>query len=265
MQPAICLLPVVPLRKEPLHRSEMVSQLLFGEYVMIDEEKDDFVLATCLYDGYQGWVQANQVVPVAEVLTSNTYVSSAQAEIVVNGFAKAISIGSPVYKPGEKLLFGNAAVQYLPGTASFWNSKEQHRPLADVMKKIYESYLYTPYLWGGKSVYGIDCSGFVQQVYKFFGVKLPRDAYLQAEHGAAVSTLEVAKFGDLVFFQNEKGRVMHVGIVIEHNAIVHASGRVRTDVLDNEGIINNETGNRTHRLHSIRRFSLKDQVKEGIT
>lgn len=254
MQHAICLLSVVPVRSEASHRSEMVSQLLFGEYVMMGEEKGDFVAVKCLYDGYEGWVQAAQLTPVEAMQETTIYVGFAQEEVSINGCSRMISIGSPVYQPGETLQFGNNVVEYSQGNPCLWRVSE-HQPLfRSELEKVCYHYLYTPYLWGGRSVYGIDCSGFVQQVFKLFGINLLRDAYLQAGQGAAVSSLEEATLGDLLFFQNEKGRVMHVGILLTGNRIVHASGRVRIDKADEQGIFNNETGKRTHHFHSIRRF-----------
>lgn len=254
MQPAICLLPVVPMRSEPSHRSEMVSQLLFGEYVIIGEENGDFVAVQCAYDGYKGWVQASQLTAVPEISETTSYIGSAQAEVVINGVRKMISIGSPVYIPGQELQFDQTSVVYSVTEDAVWNSRNYVGNAVDQLQALYTPYLYTPYLWGGRSVYGIDCSGFVQQVFKLLGVPLLRDASMQAEQGEDVKTLEDAQPGDLAFFQNEKGRVMHVGIVLKDRAIVHASGRVRIDTIDQEGIWNEEAQKRTHRLHSIRRF-----------
>ncbi|HEV7329558.1 MAG TPA: C40 family peptidase [Flavisolibacter sp.] len=254
MQPAICLLSVVPMRKEPSHRSEIVSQILFGEYVSMGEEKDDFVWVQCLYDGYEGWVQATQLTPVKEVLNTSKYVGSTEDEVLLNGYTRMISIGSPVYQPGEQLVFGKTKVQYLPGNDSLWDISENKNSVIEKLENVCLRYLYTPYLWGGKSIYGIDCSGFAQQVLKLFGVKLLRDAYLQAEQGTTIAHLEDAKLGDLAFFQNEKGRVTHVGILLSNESIIHAAGRVRVDTIDKSGITNTETGKRTHQLCAIRRF-----------
>ena len=258
MQPAICLLAVVPMRKEPSHRSEMVSQLLFGEYVMLGEEKDDFVFVQCVYDGYQGWVQANQLAPVApeQVLSTTDYIGVFSEEVFVNGRCRQMPFAVPIYypeKPGAALQFGNQQIIYNVLDRAVWQSKEKPFSKENLDALIW-IFLDTPYLWGGKSVSGIDCSGFVQQVFKLFGVKLLRDAYLQAEQGQEVRSLEAARLGNLAFFQNEKGRITHVGILLENNRIVHASGKVRIDTMDKEGIVNNETGKRTHHLHSIRRF-----------
>lgn len=258
MQPAICLLSVVPMRKEPSHRSEMVSQLLFGEYVEMGEEKDDFVFVKCLYDGYEGWVQANQLTPVtaAQVLSTREYIGVNSEEVLLNWRCRNMPFSVPIYYPEDPaghLQFGEAQVVYSVLEGAVWNVDQ--RPFNKKnLDTILWIFLDTPYLWGGKSMYGIDCSGFAQQVFKLFGVKLLRDAYLQAEQGTEVKTLEETRLGDLAFFQNEKGRVMHVGIVLEENKIAHASGKVRIDTLDEEGIVNGENGKRTHRLHSIRRF-----------
>ena len=257
MQPAICLLSVVPMRKEPSHRSEMVSQVLFGEYVETGEAKDDFVFVTCLYDSYQGWVQASQLTPVSaeQVLTTDDYIGTFAAELSVNSRSRMVPFGVPVYsqKPGDVLRFGNQQVSYNVQEMAVWQSRGKTLTKENLDAAI-GMYLETPYLWGGKSVYGIDCSGFVQQVFKLFGVKLLRDAYLQAEQGSPVAGPEEARLGDLAFFDNEKGRVVHVGIVLGNGVIAHASGKVRVDTLDNDGIVNRDTGKRTHQLHSLKRF-----------
>jgi cell wall-associated NlpC family hydrolase len=131
----------------------------------------------------------------------------------------------------------------------------QRKLTAATLAAVYQHFLNSPYLWGGKSVFGIDCSGFVQQVLKMFGIKLLRDAYLQAEQGQPVQSLQEAKLGDLAFFQNEKGKVTHVGIMLDEGKIIHASGQVRIDTLNKDGIVT-EAGERTHSLHSVRRINL---------
>jgi cell wall-associated NlpC family hydrolase len=123
------------------------------------------------------------------------------------------------------------------------------------IKEKANTFLDTPYLWGGKSKCGIDCSGFCQQVFKIFGIVLPRDSYLQAELGEVVGFLEEARCGDLAFFDNEEGRITHVGILLGNNEIIHSSGKVRIDRIDHQGIINAETGVRTHRLRIIKSYA----------
>ena len=146
----------------------------------------------------------------------------------------------------------HTTVEYLT-TSHHIHNAAQWSLNAETLPVVYQHFINTPYLWGGKSVFGIDCSGFVQQVFKMFGIKLLRDAYLQAEQGESVSSIEEGRAGDLAFFQNEKGRVTHVGLILEKGKIIHASGKVRIDTIDKEGIVT-ETGERTHIIHSVRRI-----------
>ena len=122
------------------------------------------------------------------------------------------------------------------------------------IKEISIQFLNTSYLWGGRSVFGIDCSGFVQQVFRFFNKPLQRDAYQQATDGEVVGFLQEAKCGDLAFFDNEEGKITHVGILYNADTIIHASGKVRIDKIDNMGIVNSDTGERTHNLRIIKRY-----------
>jgi cell wall-associated NlpC family hydrolase len=119
-----------------------------------------------------------------------------------------------------------------------------------------KQFLGTAYLWGGRTVFGIDCSGFVQMVFKLFNYKLPRDAYQQAEMGEAIGFLAEAKPGDLAFFDNEQGKITHVGILLSPHQIIHASAVVRMDPIDQAGIVSSSTGLRTHQLRTIRRIAL---------
>lgn len=254
MNTAINLLSVIPMRKEPAHRSEMVSQLLFGEYAEVLEEEEHFVRIKSLYDDYEGWVQANQLTIVGEILTTTTYIGNWYSDVEKNGKQIHAPMCSPVYRLQENVYFGKNEVGYLQTTDTcFWNTIEKKFSKTN-LELIYQNFLGSPYLWGGKSVFGIDCSGFVQQVFKMFGVKLLRDAYLQAGQGAEVANPAESQLGDLAFFQNEKGKITHVGMILEGNQIVHASGNVRIDMLDEEGIVNSETGKRTHELCLIRRM-----------
>lgn len=254
MNTAINLLSVIPMRKEPSHRSEMVSQLLFGEYVELLEEEEQFTRVKCIYDNYEGWVQTNQLTWVDQVLPTDKYVSTWVEEISINGRKKNIPMCSPVYSTQRgQVKFGKTEVNYFADDDSFWNCSEKIM-IETSLREVYQKFMDTPYLWGGKSVFGIDCSGFAQQIFKMFGIKLLRDAYLQAEQGRAVQNIEEAELGDLAFFHNENGRVIHVGIILQNNQIVHASGKVRIDTVDKDGIVNSETGKRTHRLHSMRRY-----------
>jgi cell wall-associated NlpC family hydrolase len=203
MSYVVCTVAVAALRKEPSHRSEMISQLLLNEIAEVLETEKQFTKVKCLYDDYEGWCANNQL---AE--TNN----------------------------------------------SFEQINKQDEFNSDTITNLAKSYLNVPYLWGGKSKCGIDCSGFSQQVIKAFGIKLPRDSYQQAEIGEVVGFLQEAQAGDLAFFDNEEGRITHVGIMLNHHEIIHASGKVRIDKIDHQGIINSETGIRTHKLRIIKRY-----------
>lgn len=114
-------------------------------------------------------------------------------------------------------------------------------------------YLNAPYQWGGKSPFGIDCSGFTQMVYRLAGYQLKRDASQQVMQGKTVA-LSDAQVGDLAFFTNEAGRITHVGLMLDNNRIMHASGKVRIDTLDEQGIIHHETKQYTHQLNIMKRI-----------
>lgn len=244
------------MRKEPAHRSEMVSQILFGEYATMGEERDDFVFVACGYDGYEGWVQRNQLTEVEEkeVFQTDVFTSSVATPVAKNNQLLYVPCGSPVYRQsGYSFGLAGYRMDYLLQPQQTWKVAELKFSRA-TLEAVVQPYLNAPYLWGGRSVFGIDCSGFAQQVFKPFGVRLLRDAYLQAEQGTAVKNQSDARLGDLAFFCNEGGRVTHVGIVLEEGKIVHASGQVRVDALTKEGILNGETGKRTHTLHSVRKM-----------
>jgi len=130
----------------------------------------------------------------------------------------------------------------------------KHGKLPQFVSEIASLYLNAPYLWGGRSPLGIDCSGFTQVVFKAAGVRLPRDAYQQAEVGQTLGFVEEASEGDLAFFDNAEGKIIHVGIVLKDRFIIHASGKVRIDKLDHQGIFNRETGKYSHTLRVIKRI-----------
>ncbi|MGV3529455.1 MAG: NlpC/P60 family protein [Flavisolibacter sp.] len=246
----LCLMAVAPMRKEASHRSEMVSQLLFGEFAEKLEETPDFEKVRCLADGYEGWVQKGQLTTAKEVLQPTGYAANWVNPVLINGIAVHVPFAAPLYESKALQSVSNVSVGEMP-------AKQLHvsRSFSEAeMRKIADRFLGTSYLWGGRSVFGVDCSGFVQQVFRQFGVSLQRDAYQQAEQGTVVETINDARAGDLAFFHNEAGRITHVGLVLSDGHIIHASVRVRIDVLDQKGIFVEETGVRSHRLHSIRRF-----------
>lgn len=249
----VCIVPAAPIRKEEAHRSEMVSQLLFGEIAEVVEQTKLFTHIRCIYDGYEGWCQSSQLVSVDDEQAQNNterLTGEWDTPIIFNGDTMHIPLGSSLgLLQNNKASIGKHIFSYDgqtcdPSTAMI--SK-------DALSQRAYQYLNTPYLWGGRSVFGIDCSGFVQQVFRFFGMPLPRDAYQQAATGEVVGFLQEANCGDLAYFDNEEGRITHVGLLLNSDTIIHSSGRVRVDKIDSMGIISGETGERTHKLRIIKR------------
>jgi cell wall-associated NlpC family hydrolase len=252
---AICCVPVSPLRSEPSHRTEMVSQLLFGECCeILDQAGRDWYRIRAKFDGYEGWSQSAHLVEVDE----SEYESAGQAltpewvtALEYNGHPMMVPMGSQLtaMKNG-KAKWRKNQVHY---KGKIWDAAKADTDPRSIRQLTYK-FLNTPYLWGGRSVFGIDCSGFTQIVFKFLGISLLRDAYLQAGQGEAVGFLEETRTGDLVFFDNEEGRITHVGILLNTNEIIHSSGKVRIDKIDNMGIVQSETFERTHHLRVIKRL-----------
>jgi hypothetical protein len=250
---AAAIVSVAPLRKEAAHRSEMVSQLLLGECVEVLNTTKDFWQIKSVYDGYEGWCQKSQLTEVDDHFF-NTNHQLLTAEPITH----AICNDKPIFLVGgsfigcfknEELVIGNTIIRFAE-TPFHLNEVNAEIDIYEVFRP----YINTPYLWGGKSIFGIDCSGFTQQVFKMLDIALPRDAYQQAAIGEAVGFLQEAQLGDLAFFDNEEGKITHVGIILNDEHIIHASGKVRIDKIDNMGIVNSETNERTHSLRLIKRF-----------
>ena len=240
---------VVPMRSEASHRSEMVSQLLFGEVGEVLDDAKDFIRVKCLYDGYEGWCAKSQLVGVedAKAFEAVNFVDANYGEALLNNTIIHLPIATPVF---PNVSFGNYSIVFKGND----EQKSAVSTISDRVKHLAFQYLNTPYLWGGKSNFGIDCSGFTQQVFKLVQKPLLRDAYQQATQGEVVGFLQEAQCGDLAFFDNEEGRITHVGILLDSETIIHASGYVRVDKIDNQGIIHSVTGKRTHKLRIIKRI-----------
>ena len=237
----------------------MVTQLLFGEHFTILEEKEEWIKIKIADDAYECWINHKQYSPIIE--TTFKLIESEPRAIVSELFAlvknTTTSHSCPV-PMGSKLPFlknGNFSIEeqstYNIDFASVKNTFE-----INIDKCLQTAFLYlnTPYLWGGKTPFGIDCSGFTQMVYKLNGYKLLRDASQQASQGEALSFIEESEPGDLAFFDNEEGNIIHVGIMMENNYIIHASGQVRIDRLDHLGIYNADTNRHTHKLRVIKKI-----------
>lgn len=252
----ICRLSVVPVRSEPSDKAEMVTQLLFGDhYTVIDKSKDGKWLKIQVYfDSYTGWVDIKQHTNISneyfQQINNSDYkiCTDLTSSILFNKHHHQILMGSilpiatnELFKMEEQLAFN--------GEAKSLSQKRDY----DYLKVVAKRYLNVPYLWGGKSPFGIDCSGFTQMVFKICGYQLLRDASLQVTQGELIDDITAANPGDLAFFNNDEGKVTHVGIILENNEIIHASGRVRIDGLDSKGIYDLNSNLYSHFLFSIRR------------
>jgi hypothetical protein len=251
------IVPVAPLRAEPSHRSEMVSQLLFGEYCELLETSKDFLKVKCAYDGYEGWCQRSQLVETngVERTLKAGFVSAYTSEVLVNDESYIVPHAAPVpvSLASPEIKIGGYRIMNLEPVASFKESGAEVN-IPRLISEYAHRYMGTSYLWGGKSVFGVDCSGLVQQVFKMVGIKLPRDAYQQAAEGELVGFLQEARLGDLAYFDNEEGRITHVGIMLNDHQIIHSSGYVHIDNIDSQGIIHHITKERTHKLRIIKRM-----------
>ena len=254
---AICRVSIAPLRSEPSDRAEIVSQLLFGDYIQILEKTEKWFSVQSAYDGYQGWVDFRQLAYIPQELYKETEGIDYLIPPTIHNSVKAqdgskyylaASSSLPAYKDGFCYLGTQRfEVNFQPLTVNY-KQPENH------ITEHAEFYLNAPYLWGGRTLFGIDCSGFVQAVFKMSGIKLQRDASQQALQGTTVDFLPSAKAGDVAFFDNEEGRITHVGILLSSKEIIHSSAKVRIDPIDDEGIYNKELNRYTHKLRIIKRF-----------
>lgn len=262
---AVCLLRLANMKAEPSHRSALVSQLLFGETVRLLDEQGEWLLVLTDSDHYEGWVQCSQlhaITPADEVLLASwtRYVVQPEVSIRIDSptggepttHCMTIAMGSRIPAQPATCALSMATLQFQP-TASTAVSP------GDDLRRIALMWLDTPYLWGGKTMYGADCSGFVQTLMRTQGVQLPRDAYQQAVVGEAVpveDSLATLRVGDLMFFAdyaNPSDRVTHVGLYFGSARVLHASGTVHLASVDACGIYSALRQCYTHRLLGVRR------------
>ncbi len=249
MQYGVCHLSIVPIRALPDDSTEMVSQLLYGDHFKVLEQRRKWSKIRVVFDSYEGWVANNQITlveePVFEKLNAEKN-PKFSADIISHictkeGVLLPILLGSVIY-----------ITDILKHTFE-GNTIHGQNPKLDLVETSL-LYLKTPYLWGGKTPFGIDSSGFTQMVYKINGYMLKRNADQQSKQGEALSFIEESEPGDLAFFDNNEGVIDHVGIILKDNYIIHAHGHVRIDRLDHTGIFNTQEKLYTHKLRVIKKI-----------
>ncbi len=265
MELNICQVSIAPIRRSASDKSEMVTQLLFGDTVEILEKKGTWRKIKNTWDNYIGWTDHK----LLKSITLNEYENNLETPTYSLELAQAI-MGEDYFLP---IVMGASLPEYdgmnlKLGDLKFTFSGQvisptSHQLSLTILLKIARKYLNAPYLWGGKSPFGIDCSGFSQMVFKMIGVKLLRDASQQVSQGRIIDFIEESQTGDLAFFENKKGRIAHVGIVFPEQKIIHASGKVRIDTLDHFGIFNKDINKYTHKLRVIKRV-LPDEIPLSI-
>lgn len=261
MNHGICALSAVPVRAEPTDRAELVTELLFGECYTVLLTQGNWLRIEVAADKYLGWIDSKQHRPVSDgyfkawcaqdhprVLDVVQVVSSATTR-------QPITLGCRLpFFDGMTLKLGDGNSLFYNGTAtSLAHAGQPERQLA-LLRKMGQQFKQAPYVWGGKNLFGIDCSGLMQTLFGLIGIQLPRDAKQQIALGEPVDFVTQARPGDLAFFDNAEGAIVHVGLVQEDSLILHASGEVRLDSLDHHGIFNRDRQKYSHKLRLIKRL-----------
>jgi cell wall-associated NlpC family hydrolase len=253
MNTVVSHIPVIPLRSEPTHKAELISQLLFGETAQVIDLQKEWILVRTDFDKYSGWIEKEAVCEpeVSYFLSDKLIVKEPIVHLSSTHAKMIIAAGSelPLPDPGGTFTLGN----------NKWHveitSPVKKNSLSDGLENTAFKFLNAPYLWGGRTIFGMDCSGFTQLIYKIHDLKIPRDAKDQALIGEGVKSLSNARKGDLLFFHNPEGIITHTGMLLDGNEIIHASKFVRIDRIDETGIYNAEQKKYTHKLNCIRRIS----------
>ena len=248
MNYGLCNLNIVPLRIEDSDCSEMVSQVLYGDLFEVLEITEKWCKVRLVDDQYEGWIDSKQY---KKISLSEFQELSQKPSMLTTHLLDIITTATNTLLPIS--IGSNTAISKFLNH-SFEGETTSKKLNKSKLTEFAQMYLNSPYLWGGKTPFGIDCSGFTQMVYKLCGYQLLRDASQQVTQGEVLSFIEESEAGDLAFFDNQEGEITHVGILLDHNHIIHAHGRVRIDQLDHSGIFNIEKQKHTHKLRIIKRM-----------
>ena len=255
MDYGICNLSIVPLRSEPSNKAELVSQVVFGEHFKVLEMRKEWSKIRLAFDKYEGWIDNKQYLAITKEYYSDL---DKQQPVLAGNLVDYITDSADVL---SLITLGATLPNFKDTALSIGASHYQYEgahvegqhPKTQLLNTAF-LFLNTPYLWGGKTPFGIDCSGFTQMVYKLNGYALLRDASQQATQGETLSFIEESEPGDLAFFDNQEGVITHVGIIMKDNYIIHAHGKVRIDRLDHSGIYNVDSKRHTHKLRVIKKI-----------
>ena len=242
----ICNLSIVPIRKNGDNKSEMISQLLYGDLYEVIKKKEKWLLIKTVFDNYQGWIEKNQFL---EIKSNQLFKELSKNRVYSLNLIHYVETSNKNLIPimlGSNISISKHIKHSFDGEFS---DKIRSRKYIIETARLY---LNAPYLWGGKTPFGIDCSGLTQMVYKINGYNIPRDAKDQVKLGRNLGFIEESKEGDLAFFDNEEGEIIHVGILLKNNYIIHASGHVKIDRIDQTGIYNLNKKKHTHKLRTIK-------------
>lgn len=237
----------------------MLTQLLFGEAFEIKERGEKFSFITNFRDEYHGWVDNKMI--TALTAEEASLMQKSNFPVTINPITRCITNGETIFLPGGSLLpfydadkeFAQIGEKIFRVSASDSSTIEKSSDLRTYALAIAQSYIHAPYLWGGKSIFGIDCSGLVQVVMSICGKRISRDASQQVNEGSQVPFLAEAQAGDLAFFDNHEGRIVHVGILLDSTKIIHASGEVKINTIDSQGIQSDDLSEYSHQLRVIKR------------
>jgi len=252
-------LSIIPVRREPSEKSEMVTQILYGEHFEIREQMVGWTNVKLSFDGYEGWIDSKMITELnsrsAAKLEKNdlAVLGDIFSIVPVNNEQNIMLVAGsslPFWHPYLKRFKVGRDTYSLRGEVFYGNIKD---PRSVIIRQALK-YFNAPYLWGGRTPFGIDCSGFTQIIYKMIGCKIPRDTNHQVRTGTALSFVDEAEPGDLAFFDDDNGNIVHVGIIWKRNKIIHASGKVRIDNVDQFGIFNVDTKRYTHKMRVIKRI-----------